>query len=321
MELSRARIVVVTPAPAGSTVGNRVTAERWARTLRELGTDAVVVERWLGEPADALVALHAVKSLDSIERWHAARPLVVGLAGTDVYGGLAEHAPALAALRRADRIVALQPLAAAALPADLRARVRTIVQSALSARLEMPVPADPAELEILVLAHLRAVKDPLLPARAARRLRPGSRIAVRLAGRALDPALAAEALAEEAANPRFRMLGELAHADALARLAGASALALPSRTEGGANALGEAAVARVPILAARNAGAVGLLGDDHPGLFPVGDAAALAALFERFEADEPFRAELRARSTALAPRFDPARERAAWRTLFAELDG
>jgi len=321
------RLVVVTPAPPGSTVGNRVTAERWAARLGELGCDVAVAERWDGEPADALVALHAVKSLASIQAWldrPAPGPLIVGLAGTDVYGSLEEHAGARAALGRADRIVALQPLAARALPPELRERVRTILQSAEPASpaavaRETARRGDDSAREVVVLSHLRAVKDPLLPARAARSLPADSRIAIALIGRTLEPEAGAAARAEAASNPRLRLVGELAHEDALARLAGAAALCLPSREEGGANAIGEAAVAGVPILAARNDGAVGLLGDDHPGLFPPGDTQELAALLERLELDPAFAADLAARSRELAPAFAPEREREAWRALLAEL--
>ena len=34
----------------------------------------------------------------------------------------------------------------------------------------------------------------------------------------------------------------------------------------------------VPVIASRVAGCVGMLGDDYPGLFPVGDTTALANL-------------------------------------------
>jgi glycosyltransferase involved in cell wall biosynthesis len=51
---------------------------------------------------------------------------------------------------------------------------------------------------------------------------------------------------------------------------------LSSRAEGCSNALCEALALRMPVLASDIAGNRGLLGDDFPGYFPVGDAAALA---------------------------------------------
>jgi glycosyltransferase involved in cell wall biosynthesis len=92
-----------------------------------------------------------------------------------------------------------------------------------------------------------------------------------------------------------------------------------SRIEGGANTLGEAAVAGTPILASRIAGNVGLLGEDYPGYFPVGDTEALANLLDLAERDRGFLADLERRCAALVPLFDPARERAAWRGLLREI--
>src|SRR5690606_34534046 len=116
----------------GSRHGNRVTALRWARLLRSLGARVRVGERWNGERCDLLVAVHAVKSAASVLAAAAAEPrlrIVVLLAGTDVYPRFEPDDATLAALRRADAIVALQPHAGAMLPVELRAKVRTIVQS------------------------------------------------------------------------------------------------------------------------------------------------------------------------------------------------
>lgn len=81
----------------------------------------------------------------------------------------------------------------------------------------------------------------------------------------------------------------------------------------------EAAALGVPILATRVAGNVGLLGPSHPGLFPAGDAAALARLLLRCERDEAFMRRLRASSRTLALATTPRREREAWRALLSEL--
>ena len=97
------------------------------------------------------------------------------LLGTDVYPRYEPTPASAAALAAADAIVALQPLAASALPAALRAKARTIVQSATAiapaAPAAAPRPAGaPRPFVACVLAHLRPVKDPLLPVRA---LAPG----------------------------------------------------------------------------------------------------------------------------------------------------
>ena len=89
--------------------------------------------------------------------------------------------------------------------------------------------------------------------------------------------------------------------------------------EGGANALGEAIVAGLPVLASRIAGSVGILGDDYPGYFEVGDTRELAHLMLRCETAPRFLADLAKRCRSLAELFDPALEQAAWRELVEEL--
>src|ERR1043166_3073550 len=103
---------IATPAPPGSMTGNRVTALRWAKRLRELGWHVVVGIEWRGEPCDLLVALHARKSHASVARHAQQRPdaaRVVALTGTDVYGELDEP-DACASIALAHRLIVLQPL-------------------------------------------------------------------------------------------------------------------------------------------------------------------------------------------------------------------
>lgn len=315
------KLVLVTPAPPGSLRGNRVTAERWARLLGELGHEVSVVERWQGEPCDLLVALHARRSADSVERFrteHPAVPVVVTLTGTDLYDDLPKDPRVLATLEQADLLIGLHDEVAADLPPELRSRVRVIRQSA-----EPVTPAPPAGegFPVCVLAHLRPVKDPLLAARAARLLPPRSRVSVVHAGAALTAEEEQQARREMAENPRYRWLGELPQAQALALLAGSRLLVLTSRLEGGANVVSEAIAQGVPVLSTRISGSVGILGEGYPGLFPVGDAAALAELLSRAETDERFYDGLARRCRALQGELSPAREREAWRDLLAEVAG
>ena len=313
------KIIVVTPAARGSRKGNRVTADRWARLLRALGHRVRVVQRWGGEPCDVLVALHARRSADSVRRYRRERPdgaLVVVLTGTDLYRDLGRSAHVTASLEMADRIVALQERARDDVPPHLRARVRVIHQS-----VEPPSAARPdrSVFQVCVLAHLRPVKDPFRAAMAVRRLPPTSRVVVVHAGAALSPAMERRARRETVRNPRWRWAGDLPRAAAMRLLARSRALVLSSRAEGGANVVSEAVVAGVPVIASRIPGSVGLLGEDHPGWFPVGDTAALAALLRRAETDEAFLARLRRSCVRRAPLFTPARERRAWCDLLAEL--
>ena len=303
------RALIVTPSPPGANSGNRVTALRWAKRLRELGHRVAIATEWRGEPCDVLVALHAVKSHDSLAR-HAReqprRPRVLALTGTDVYGAL-DDAATRESLALATRVIVLQPRALALVPG-----ARAIYQSAVAAR---PEPQPP--FTACVLAHLRDVKAPLLAADAVART-DGVHV-VHLGG-ASDPAWAERAReAERASGGRWRWLGARPRQEALAILAGSHALVVSSKTEGGANAVTEAIAAGVPVISSRIDGSLGILGDDYPGYFDVGDAHGLAALLARCAGDPAFSADLRARVIALRPLVDPARERESWRRLLGEL--
>lgn len=316
------KVLVVTPAPLGSLAGNRVTALRWAKRLRELGVTVRLRDAWDGEPCDVLVALHALRSHPSVARHAHAQPdapRIVALTGTDLYGDIHHSAAAQASLELATRLVLLQPLGLRQLPHALHGKTRVIAQSALSPLRPLRV-GDPETLCACVLGHLREVKDPLRAAEAVRLLPESSRVRVVLLGKALDETWRTRAAeAERASNGRFRWLGERPRSEARRVLAGADMLVLTSLSEGGANVVTEAIASGVPVLSSRIEGSVGLLGEDHPGYFDVGDTAGLAALLHRCEAEPGFLALLRARSEALRPLVAPAREREAWAALLTEV--
>jgi putative glycosyltransferase (TIGR04348 family) len=317
------RIFLVTPAPPHSYHGNRVTALRWASLLHLLGHEVQVRQTYDGSPADLLIALHARRSADAVRRIRAARPrvpVVLALTGTDLYPSLASTGVDLAVPAMADRLVVLQPLALDQLPARLRDRARVIYQSV------EPLPAAPEpagnDFSVALLAHLRPVKDSLLPAGAARLLPASSLIRIRHAGAVIDPALGEHAAAEDRANPRYTWLGELPRERARELLSVSKALVHPSRHEGGANVVSEALAAGVPVIATRIPGTVGILGSGYPGYFPVGDATALADLLSRAERNTGgLYDQLRQCCAALRPLTDPRRELAAWKQLLAELTG
>jgi putative glycosyltransferase (TIGR04348 family) len=313
------RIEIVTPAPRRSRGGNRITALRWAGLLRELGHHVAVRESWSGARVDVLVALHAEKSSESVERCAATFPdtrIVVALAGTDAYGSSEISARSRRALERAARIVVLQPLAAARVPPAHRDRVRTLFQSA-------PACSGAAKREdafvACVVGHLREIKDPFLAAAAARRISAESRLRVVHLGEALDPDLRERALAESASNPRYEWRGARSRRETLREIAAAHVLVVTSRAEGGANVVAEALVAGTPILATRIDGTVGMLGPSFPGYFEVGDADGLARRLERLERDSAFAAELAAACAAVRPRFERPREREAWAEILREV--
>ncbi len=175
--------------------------------------------------------------------------------------------------------------------------------------------------EVCVLGHLREVKDPFRAAAAVRLLPRASRVEVAQVGGALSDEMEAQARAEAASNPRYRWLGEHPRWKAVRVLARCRLLVLTSVMEGGANVVCEALACSVPVLSSRISGSIGLLGEDYPGYFPVGDTEALAALMGRAETDPGFYTGLKARCEAQAPLVDPARERERWDALLKELQG
>src|SRR5262249_17690199 len=169
------------------------------------------------------------------------------------------------------------------------------------------------------LAHLRPVKDPLRTAFAARLVPSSSKIQVVHLGNALDENLAEEALQEMAINPRYRWLGERPQAEALRMLASSQLMALTSRLEGGANAVSEALACSVPVISSRISGSIGLLGEEYPGYFPVGDTQALSDLLRQAETDAGFYEALRSWCERRAALVNPANERRSWQKLLHEL--
>ena len=87
---------------------------------------------------------------------------------------------------------------------------------------------------------------------------------------------------------RYRWLGELPHGAAMRWLARSHAMVISSLMEGGAHVVSEAIAAGVPVLASRISGNVGLLGEDYPGYFRVGDDRGLSRLIDRARMDHAF---------------------------------
>lgn len=310
------KISLVTPAPPASRAGNRATALRWAGLLGELGHEVEIATEYEGWAVDALVAIHAWRSSVSIAhfaRRHPERPIIVALAGTDVYRFLHSHRETvLHSLDLAGAIVGLHDLVGEALPERHRTKLEVVYQSAVPLEGVSRTPL-PECFETLVVGHLRDEKDPLRAAKAARLLPQNSRIAVEHLGRAHTPAWAERAASEMADNPRYHWRGEVAGDEVRVRLARARAMILSSIMEGGANVVSEAIVAGTPVLASAIPGSIGLLGRDYDGYFPTGDTAALAELMRRAEAEPGFLRHLAVQCAARASLFTPERESAGLR--------
>jgi glycosyltransferase involved in cell wall biosynthesis len=120
-------------------------------------------------------------------------------------------------------------------------------------------------------------------------------------------------------EPRYRWLGSLPHARALAWLARSHLLVHSSVMEGGANVIAEAARLGTPVLASRVSGNLGMLGEGYPGYFALYDHAALARLIERAVDDRRFYKELLFSIRKRRALFAPAEERSALLGVVREL--
>jgi putative glycosyltransferase (TIGR04348 family) len=321
------KIGIITPAPARSHFGNRITALRWARILRRLGHRVSISQQYDNETLDLLIALHARRSHSSIKRFrHQYRdsPIIVALTGTDVYRDIRTDRRAQQSLQLADRIVVLQPRALRELDSSARRKARVIYQSVedipgLGKRRREAQRSPQGSFDVSVIGHLRPVKDPFRVAVASRLLPDSSQIRIVHMGGAMTVEMEKRARREQQINPRYRWLGELSRTRALRALAQSQLCIISSRMEGGANVVSEAIVSSVPVLASRIDGNVGILGADYPGLFGVGDTRELARLMTRAETNAKFLRELRQRVKKLTRLFDPAKEEKDWSQLLNEV--
>ena len=307
----------MSPALESSNNGNWHTAARW-REFLSAQAPTIILQQWDGKDAMAMVALHARRSADSIARFrkaHPTRPLALVQTGTDLYGNLASDAAIQHSLQCASQIVVLQPEALCMLSAADQAKARVIVQSA--PRVSCVEPAAYAS-DFVAVGHLRSEKDPLTLMLAARHLR-GTGIRIVHIGNALDAVLGAEAQKTMEDCPDYRWLGGLPQSVARQWMACARALVHMSRLEGGANVVIEAVRARVPVLASRIDGNVGLLGRDYDGYFEVGDASTLAGLMRRAHEDPSLLSRLKAQCAKREPLFDTAAEAMAVQRLLSDL--
>ncbi len=317
-------ILLICPAPRGSRKGNRITAVRWARLLRQLGHRVTIRQDYGGERCDVMIALHARRSAPAIQRFARQRPdspLVVALTGTDLYRDIRTSGVARRSLDLASRLVVLQAAGLAEMPAGPRRKARVILQSSEPTKgrpAERALSAAP-DFRVCVLGHLRREKDPFRAALATRLLPEGCRVGIIHLGAALDPAMERWARVESARNPRYHWLGEVSHKRARRLLARSDLMVLSSRIEGGANVLSEALADNVPMVASNIPSTAAILGAGYPGLYPAGDTRALARLLLHAESDPRFYRRLERWCARRAPRVTPERERAAWDRLIAEL--
>jgi putative glycosyltransferase (TIGR04348 family) len=310
------RVLIVTPARASDNNGNYHTGARWAELLAPQ-FDTSLAEKFDGQDADVLIALHARRSAGSIAAFRAQHPraaVLLVFSGTDLYKDIPAGNPeALQSVRLADAWVTLQDhvpvflsqLEVPLLPEGETRDIYVVYQSALPLR-HSKKPA--GKLNVAFVGHLRDEKDPATLFHAVRSLPRELPIAVNMIGSAMDAQLANAALVLQKDEGRFAWLGAHAHEKTRELIRQAHVLVVPSKMEGGANVIAEAITAGTPVLASRVSGNIGMLGEDYPGYFEVGDAAALSALMQRCLAEPAFLRSLEEACARREPLFATARE-------------
>ena len=308
-------VVIVSPALASANNGNWQTAKRYAKLLSAV-CQVRIVQDWDGGQADdVLIALHARRSYASIAAWYAARGakgLIVVLTGTDLYRDIQQDAQAQQSLVWAGKLIVLQSAGLDALPPRLRAKAQVLFQSTTT---RVTLPKTTRCLRAVMVGHLRTEKSPETFFRAAALLASHRDIELRHIGGEHDLALAQQAHETAALFPQYQFLGARSHAQTRRDIQRAHVLVHSSVMEGGAHVIMEAICSGVPVIASRIAGNIGMLGEDYAGLFPVGDAQALAAMLLRLRQEPAFSARLQAQCAQRAPLFELARERGGLITI------
>jgi glycosyltransferase involved in cell wall biosynthesis len=96
-------------------------------------------------------------------------------------------------------------------------------------------------------------------------------------------------------------------------------MVITSRMEGGAHVVSEAIAIGVPVIASDIPGNRGLLGDDYPAYFPVGDIKALSKLLDEAESNPAFYQKLNKALLARKKLVQPALEKKSIQALVKNL--
>jgi len=301
-------IEIVTPAPAGSLHGNRITALRWQGFLKKLSHQVRVSNHWTGKDTDLLIALHAYRSHASIVQFrkkYPNQPIILILTGTDLYRDMASHSEVLRSMEISDAIVILQSAALAMIPKHLQTKTHVIYQSTKSVKRKALLKKS---FLISVIGHLRPEKDPFCTAKSLKHLGPESKIKVMHLGKAMSPEMKSLAKAYNKELNNYQWLDELSHSETLQQLSRSHLMVISSLMEGGAHVVTEAIAIGVPVIASDIPGNRGLLGDDYPGYYPVGDTKALVFALQKAEFEPSFykslEAHIKKRKKYVRPEFE-----------------
>jgi putative glycosyltransferase (TIGR04348 family) len=296
-----------------------MTALRWQGFLEELGYSVEVTESWSGGDVGVLIALHAYRSHQSIVQFkkkYPSRPIVLILTGTDLYRDMQNHSEVLQSMEMADQLIVLQSSALDSIPPSLRYKAQVIYQSV---EIDLPNPVAKEDFLVSIIGHLREEKDPFCVARSLPLLPSDSKINVRHLGQAMSSQMEDLARNFHATLDRYQWIGEVSHENALRMLSQSRLMVISSRMEGGAHVVSEAIALGIPVIASDIPGNRGLLGEDYPAYYPVGDESALANLLYRSETMPTFYASLQKHIDLRRELIKPAREKLSIQAMVCAL--
>lgn len=294
---------------------------RWQRFLNAIGYQSTITEAWSGKPCDLLVALHAKRSYQSIQKFKKAyptNPVILIMTGTDIYRDLSKTPKVITSMELADAIVILQNKALESLPKRFHKKVTTIYQSIST--IARKTPPKRYWLSTLI-GHLRSEKDPFCAPRSLTLIPAHSKLKLIHLGKAMNHLMERQAISMMAHQSRYQWLRELPHGKTLQWLARSNIMVITSRMEGGAHVVSEAIAIGVPVIASDIPGNRGLLGDNYPGYFPVGNIKALSELLYKAESDPAFYQKLNKALLARKKLVKPELEKRSIQVLVKRLLG
>jgi putative glycosyltransferase (TIGR04348 family) len=244
------------------------------------------------------------------------RPIVLILTGTDIYRDIENHNEVIESMEIADRLIVLQSAAIHSVPAHLQHKVQVIYQSV---EIDVKDSVTKEGFLVSVIGHLRDEKDPFCMVRSLPLLPADSKITVKHLGQAMNSQMKDQATTFNATIDRYQWLGEVSHADTLKVLSNSCLMVISSSMEGGAHVVSEAIALGIPVIASDIPGNRGLLGEDYPGYYPVGDESALATLLYRAEKVPSFYASLQKHIDLRRELITPAHEKQSIQELVSGL--
>ena len=238
------------------------------------------------------------------------------MTGTDLYRDMPSHPEVLKSMEMSDAIIVLQSAALTMIPKHLQAKTHVIYQSTKSVKRKALLKKS---FLISVIGHLRPEKDPFCTPESLKYLRPESKIQVSHLGKAMSPEMKSQAKVYNKELKNYRWLDELSHSETLQQLSRSHLMVISSLMEGGAHVVTEAIAIGVPVIASDIPGNRGLLGDDYPGYYPVGDAKSLALMLQKAEFEPAFYKSLEAHIKKRVRYAQPSAEKRSIKSLTESL--